>query len=461
MTKELNFLTKLINYRLEYFLNDEKDATLPTLPNIEEWELPVKKFIINNKLTVNESLLLLIALAPHVQVDIYDNAIAQFIKEPSDFPKIGGVKGKNSRSFLPTGETALFLLCGDDVFARLQATALFYGNHFFSSKKILWLEELESGEPVMSGKILMSPDYIELFTTGKSISPQFNSAFPAKKIAPREPVDDKDDLSFNDIVLSQELIDQISELENWLMHNEDLMHVHGMGNKLKKGYRALFYGPPGTGKTFTAEILGNYLKKDVYKIDLSMIVSKYIGETEKNLEQLFARAEDKGWILFFDEADSLFGKRTNVKDAHDKYANQEVSYLLQRIEDYNGLIILATNMKNNIDDAFIRRFNSIFKFPFPDAEQRAAIWQKTLPAGAVFKKNSDASAEEVNLVDTVKKYELSGGNILNIVHYAGIKAVQKKSLQSHSTETWLTIYLSDVLEGIKRELQKEGKPFSY
>ena len=117
-----------------------------------------------------------------------------------------------------------------------------------------------------------------------------------------------------------------------------------------------------------------------------MVVSKYIGETEKNLELLFARAEDKDWILFFDEADALFGKRTNVRDAHDKYANQEVSYLLQRIEDYDGLVILATNMKNNIDDAFLRRFNSVVKFPFPDVESRARIWQLFLPTGKKNKK---------------------------------------------------------------------------
>ena len=133
----------------------------------------------------------------------------------------------------------------------------------------------------------------------------------------------------------------------------------GMRNKLKKGFRTLFCGPPGTGKTFTAGLIGTCTGKPVYRIDLSMVVSKYIGDTEKNLEQLFARAEDKGWILFFDEADAIFGKRTSVRDAHDKYANQEVSYLLQRIEDYNGLVILATNMKYNIDPGFIRRFSSI------------------------------------------------------------------------------------------------------
>src|SRR5690606_11585436 len=127
-----------------------------------------------------------------------------------------------------------------------------------------------------------------------------------------------------------------------------------MRQLIKPGYRTLFYGPPGTGKTLTAMLLGKEFQRNVFRIDLSQVVSKYIGETEKNLEKIFQRAANKEWILFFDEADALFGKRTSVKDAHDRYANQEVSYLLQRVEDFPGLVILASNYKNNIDKAFVR-----------------------------------------------------------------------------------------------------------
>jgi SpoVK/Ycf46/Vps4 family AAA+-type ATPase len=175
-----------------------------------------------------------------------------------------------------------------------------------------------------------------------------------------------------------------------------------------------------------------------------MVVSKYIGETEKNLENLFARAEAKNWVLFFDEADALFGKRTGVRDAHDKYANQEVSYLLQRIEDFDGLVILASNMKNNIDDAFIRRFNALIKFPLPSEGDRAAIWKKSFPHHIRFSNNIDVP-------EAVKKYELTGGNIINIVQYSCLKALEKQQTE---------IYLDDVLNGIKREMHKEGKPFN-
>jgi SpoVK/Ycf46/Vps4 family AAA+-type ATPase len=243
-----------------------------------------------------------------------------------------------------------------------------------------------------------------------------------------------------------------------------------MKHRLRQGYRVLFYGPPGTGKTLTATVLGNETGKEVYKIDLSMIVSKYIGETEKNLELLFARAEDKDWILLFDEADAIFGKRTSVKDAHDKYANQEVSYLLQRIEEFNGLVILATNMKNNIDDAFIRRFNDIVKFSIPNEEERKEIWEKSFPE----------NADYGEIPDLVKKYEISGGNIINTIHFAGIQAVKRNKLSFHKKEPILlnglngngnhqseiiddgrlVFYMEDVIEGIRREMIKEGKPFS-
>ena len=509
---EFDYLQNLIAYRLHNHFPDKKDDAdhnstsfdpVNDFPSLNKWHLPWQKFADDNNLSQkdenghykkqDELTLLLIGIIPHIKPDLFDKVIAEKINGAVDFPNIGGARGKNSRFFLPTGETALFLIAGEDYNKRLQVQQLFGAEHIFWEKKIIWLEDMQNGEPAMHGRLIMSPDYVDLLTYGIHKSPQFSISFPAKKIAPNKPFDLNDDdqpppPSFKDLVIPDELKDQINELKSWLDYNDELMNTYKMKGRLKKGYRTLFYGPPGTGKTFTAQILGNDLNKEVYKIDLSMVVSKYIGETEKNLELLFARAEDKGWILFFDEADALFGKRTNVRDAHDKYANQEVSYLLQRIEDYNGLVILATNMKNNIDDAFIRRFNSILKFPFPDQDQRALIWKKSLPTGAIFRKkvitdrSSAIIAEPVDIPEAVKKYELTGGNIINIVHYASIKAVealhekkvdqesnqyaeittrnQSREKYTDENKPQLIIYLSDVLDGIKRELIKEGKPFN-
>ena len=438
---EYQYLENLILYRLGLY--DE-----PEFPRVDKWNLPVKKYIIEHNLDQDAATLLLIGLAPHAIPKLFDQAIEQKI-QGVDFPQIGGVRGKNFRGFLPTGQTAIFLLAGDDRKRKEKVEQLFWSDKDFARKKILWLEDLPQGEPVMSGKITMALDYIDLFIFGSSAPPHFSTTFPAKRITT--------DLTPDDIMMNKEVRRHYKTLKEWIDFNPPLMKQWGMEKRLRQGFRVLFYGPPGTGKTLTANVLGNETKKDVYKIDLSMVVSKYIGETEKNLELLFARAEDKDWILFFDEADAIFGKRTNVQHAHDKYANQEVSYLLQRIEDFNGLVILATNMKSNIDDAFIRRFNDIVKFSIPNEEERKEIWEKSFPDRADF---GDIPAQ-------VKKYELTGGNISNIVHFSGIQAIRRRNEiagnngNSNGMDdlSKLKFYLEDVIEGIKKEMIKEGKPF--
>jgi SpoVK/Ycf46/Vps4 family AAA+-type ATPase len=193
----------------------------------------------------------------------------------------------------------------------------------------------------------------------------------------------------------------------------------------------------------TATLLGKYTGRKVFRIDLSTVVSKYIGETEKNLAHLFDGARHKQWILFFDEADALFGKRTSVKDAHDRFANQEVSYLLQRVEEFDGLVILASNFKANLDDAFLRRFNAIIRFPFPDEADRVAIWRTCLPAHAEFEVGIDLPAR-------LARFELAGGSIVNVVQHACLAAISRGSS---------LIRLADALRGIQREVEKEGKVF--
>src|SRR5207249_5340701 len=179
------------------------------------------------------------------------------------------------------------------------------------------------------------------------------------------------------------------------------------------GISALFSGASGTGKTMAAEVLGNELRLDVYRIDLSAVVSKYIGETEKNLRRIFDAAEEGGAILLFDEADALFGKRSEVKDSHDRYANIEVGYLLQRMEAYRGLAILTTNLKNSLDTAFLRRIRFVVSFPFPDAAQRAEIWRRIFPA--------ETPLDGVN-ASALARLNVAGGNIRNIALNAALLA---------------------------------------
>jgi SpoVK/Ycf46/Vps4 family AAA+-type ATPase len=209
---------------------------------------------------------------------------------------------------------------------------------------------------------------------------------------------------------------------------------------LGKGLIALFAGPSGTGKTMAAEIVANDLGLDVYKIDLSSVVSKYIGETEKNLEKIFSEAQDSDAILFFDEADALFGKRSEVKDAHDRYANIETAYLLQRTEEYNGLVILASNIKKNMDEAFVRRLHFLVDFPFPEEPERYEIWRRTFPHEAP----RDA---DIDLAFLARKFRITGGNIRNIILAAAFLAAEDRT----------AIAMRHLVRGATYEFQKMGK----
>ena len=353
------------------------------------------------------------------QMNVYDSNL------------IGGMLEK--RGMLPTGETVQFILAGSDLERRLALRRYFDEEHFFSRRAVLWLEPVREGEPAMSGRILLAQEWADRLLLDRESTPRFGPDFPARRITTH--------MLWEDAVLHPHTQQQVNDLAVWLRHHRDLQGDGNLGRKVKPGYRVLFYGPSGTGKTLTAALLGKQFRKDVYRIDLSQVVSKYIGETEKNLEGVFRRAESKDWILFFDEADALFGKRTNVQSSHDKYANQEVSYLLQRVEDYPGLLILASNFKNNLDEAFIRRFHSLVHFPLPNASDRLSLWRKSMPASLL----PDAT---VNLSDLARQYEMTGASILNAVQFSTLLVYSRKGT---------TISQEDLLQGIRKEFLKEEK----
>jgi SpoVK/Ycf46/Vps4 family AAA+-type ATPase len=213
--------------------------------------------------------------------------------------------------------------------------------------------------------------------------------------------------------------------------------------RLRPGHRALFHGPPGTGKTLAASLLGRISGREVYRVDLSTVVSKYIGETEKNLAGLFETAQNRDWILFFDEADALFGKRTNVKDAHDRYANQEVSYLLQRVEDYDGLAVLATNLRANMDEAFLGRFDTVVRFSLPTEAERKRIWLAAMP-------RDPAPADREAFAAALARFELSGRAIVGALQFAALAALDAGSP---------VLRYGDAALGVQREMEKEGRVF--
>ncbi|MES2108674.1 MAG: ATP-binding protein [Bacteroidota bacterium] len=437
ISRSLAFLNDVVKRRLDDFfkLENTEPFAFPELV-IESDDSSLYHFLAEHQPNVEEYTILLLALVPHIAPNFIDLVIQQYLPNGGEFTEIGGVKGNYHRGTLPTGETALFIIAGNNIAARMQAAYYFSPDHFFAKEGILSLENVKDGEPRMSGKLILQPEYVDLFTTGEISKPTFGPDFPAKLVSTKM---DWEDLVLNDIVMQQ-----VNDIKVWLDHNNTLMQDWGMAKVIKPGYRALFYGPPGTGKTLTATLLGRQFGMDVYRIDLSQIVSKYIGETEKNLEKIFIKAEHKNWILFFDEADALFGKRSNVQNAHDKYANQEVSYLLQRVEDFPGLIILASNYKSNIDQAFVRRFNIIVKFTAPNAAERLKIWRQSVPVKARL-------AKDVDLIDIAGRYELSGSSIIGVVHYASLQAIHKSDG---------IIQKDAILEGITREYEKEEKVFS-
>jgi AAA+ superfamily predicted ATPase len=432
---ELSWFSRVLDARLKhYFAGPDSPAESVDLtpPDLDKSDSPYASFLRHYQLSFPERMAIILGLTPHIRPRLLDIFFIKNKNFDRKFTEFGGVFGGPDGDFTPTGETLAFILAGDELAMRFSLQCLFDGDHFFARHNILRLTPL-GDEPASKAPLRISDEYLSYFTTGQPRRPDFGAKFPARFIETQ--------LSWDDLVLHPGTRKQIEEIETWLQHGETLMGDWGMASKLRPGYRSLFYGPPGTGKTMTACLLGKSIGRDVYKVDLSLVVSKYIGETEKNLSRVFDQAQHKGWILFFDEADALFGKRSETRDAHDRYANQEVSFLLQRIETFDGIAILASNRRENLDEAFARRFESIIYFPIPRPEERLRLWRQGFSPQAQL----DVS---LDLEKIAREHTLSGGSIMNVIRYASLEALkQERTL----------IAGEDVLQGIRREYAKEGK----
>ncbi|WP_300703440.1 ATP-binding protein [Bacteroides sp.] len=383
------------------------------------------------QISFEEKVVIMLALMPH----LYPQALDIFFVNNKNFDRpyteFGGWKGLSHGGFLPTGETVAFMLAGENTDMRSSVVSLFEKEHWFYIRNILRLEGGGEGEPFLSGQLRASDELLSKVLHGKEYKPDYSTGFPAKRITTP--------LNWNDMVLDYQVAEQLEEINTWITGSETIMEEWGLKRILKPGYRTLFYGPPGTGKTLAATLLGKRNGMDVYRVDLSMIVSKYIGETEKNLARIFDMAENRRWILFFDEADALFGKRTSTQTSNDRHANQEVAYLLQRIEDFPGMVVLATNLRSNIDEAFSRRFQSIIYFPMPDEETRYELWEKMLPP------NWLVNREEC--IRRMANYELAGGAMTNVIRSCALYLMAAKTNALNE---------SVLVDAIRREQAKEG-----
>ncbi|MEJ2063631.1 MAG: ATP-binding protein [Reinekea sp.] len=372
-------------------------------------------------------------------LDIDDIPAPDLIANPSEYGQLVQDCQMNTHErmvlilTLIPAETAAFIIAGNDLSKRLDVFQLFNSDHFFTRLGILNVQPGQFHEAYLTAPLVISREYLNRLTIGQIEKPDFSMHFPAKLL--------ETPLHWEDLVLPAKTRDDVAHIQTWLQHHHYISCKMGFDKSIKPGYRALFYGPPGTGKTLTASLLGKVANMDVYRIELSSVVSKFIGETEKNLEAIFRQAENRNWILFFDEADALFGKRSETQSSNDRYANQEVAYLLQRIEDFPGVVILASNLKSNIDDAFLRRFQSMVYFPMPDIQDRLKLWQKALG-------DSDNVADDVDLGELARQYDMAGGAIINVIRYAAIATVKDGREK---------VEQRDLVAGIIKEQRKQGK----
>jgi hypothetical protein len=392
----------------------------------------------------------LLALLPHLLPGLLDQLVLNTLPEGGEAAAVGGVRATHGRGLLPTGETALLLLAGLDLAARQAAQHDVFGpDRPLASAGLLAVAPVPAGEPAPGGRLVLLAPALELLTTGRVRPPVLGPDFPAQPLTSR--------LSWDELVLPPATATALADVDAWLRHHHALAQRPGLARALRPGFRALFYGPPGTGKSLTAALLGQRAGRPVFRVDLALLTSKYIGETEKNLARLFHRAHAQDWILFFDEAEALFAKRSEASDAPARFANQLVAYLLQKVEEHPGLVILASNLKNNLDPAFARRFQALVHFPLPAPAQRLALWQQALPAPAHWGTGLDPA-------QLAQRYELSGAAILNIVQLASLRALDRQAAQpadiqaaDPADDAQVPVQLADLLDGIRLEGQKEGR----
>lgn len=435
ITPELKWLEKLIEFRAQSFHDPNLEFDLIPFNDLSEEDDIYSNIIKHYQFTDIERGIFIIAFANYFYNHIFDPIVDLKLKFPNR-TQIGGVL-TNQTQFNPNLEFVCFLLTNQTLSERLNCFNIFKGNSSLLRFLIIDFETTNQPTSIWSKPFTISYDYSQLILTGSISKPDFSSEFPAKLL--------KTNSSWDDLILPENTLEDLNEIVSWHYNEGKIRNDWGYHKIVKPGFRTVFFGPSGTGKSLTAAVLGQKLGIDVYRIDITKIVSKYIGETVKNLESLFKQAENKNWILFFDEAESLFGRRTTGGSVNDKYANQEVGYLLQRIEDYPGIVIIATNLKSQMDDAFLRRFQNYIHFPQPEQDLRETLWRNSF-----ISENSDLTLD-IDFKKLASQFEITGGVICNVIRACLIQAIINESN---------TITTNDVELAVRKELSKMGQFYS-
>ncbi|WP_298769916.1 ATP-binding protein [uncultured Shewanella sp.] len=433
LENEMAWCEHIIDTRLKLHFKQDKD-------DLSVFELPTParltalshfaQFVMKHALQVEARLILILALVPVLKPKMLDVLTCQNELTLRPFTEFACVEDKGY--WYATGETVSFLLGGDDLSTRLKVQSILQTTEGSGLQEALALSVSHDFPVLLKVPLKLRPSYLEYFTTANEHRPELFDDFCATRM--------NSTLEWQDLVLPNSVMEPLEEIQFWANKGQALLNEWGLMHKLRPGFRALFYGPPGTGKTMAVSVLGKAISHCVYRVDLSKVISKYIGETETNLEQIFTLAESQNWILFFDEADALFGKRTQASGANDQFANQNVAYLLQRIECFSGLSVLATNFKDNLDDAFFRRFESVIYFPKPNANERLRLWRQGFSPLSTLE-----PAIDLELI--AKEYSLSGAEIMNVIRFASLQALRTGGNEiSHAA----------LLEGIRRQKVQEG-----
>lgn len=434
--REIDWLEEVIDGVIRsYFQHEDAGDGFPDHPppDLEGWDTPFTQKAREWELDPFGRLALALTLAPHLRPESLDIFFAKNELFDRGFTEFGGVIDQGHSGFLPTGQTLIFLATALHPEFRPAVTATFGESHPLVREQVLHLASSDDYLPTYNGVFSMSHEWVHYFLTGETLELPHSESFPATRIHTK--------MEWEDIVLEHHVMEQVLEIDVWMKYGDQIMRDWGLDKMIKPGYRALFYGPPGTGKTLTASVLGKSANRPVYRIDLSMIVSKYIGETEKNLARIFDIASHKNWILFFDEADALFGKRTEAKSSNDRHANQQTAYLLQRIEDFPGVVILATNLKANMDEAFTRRFQAMIHFAMPGPDNRFRLWQNAFSGKCTLD-------PEIDLWKIAEDHELAGGAIINVLRFCALAAIRRdRTVVTHE----------ELMTGLRREFKKDNK----
>ena len=364
----------------------------PQLTGTGEYE----KFVREHKLNSAERLLLLLTLAPHVTPDIYEGLLDA--KNSYHFFEVSG-----QRQLLPSGRTFMKLVSGGELRGMLDAQRYLSTTHFFYRQGVIQLGSVMPGAVAESGALNIGPAYKDLFLFNSHGSPRFSDEFPAQLL--------ETTLQWNDLVLTGHVASGLEEICLGAELKINAGEEPVLARHERPGYRCLFHGHSGTGKTEAVALIAQRLGRKVYRVNLSSVMSKYVGQTIKNLESLFNTSEHRGWILFFDEGDALFGKRAagdKSEDSNAQHSNRDVAFLLQRIERFTGIIFVATNLSKNIDDAFSRRFEAAINFGGLSPELYERVWLENLPKHFTRDQGIDFRYLQPN-------YPFTPGSIINVI----------------------------------------------